>query len=89
MSRMFAVGATMSAATAFRVGVGSLKLWSDHAPRLLHLWLAAGEEDEQKAKRAEKELRQELFATAREATKSVNAELLRGIDHVDHFTKRK
>ena len=88
MSRTFAVGAAMSAATSFRVGVGWLTLWSEQGPRLLDLWLKAGEGTDAAIK-AETELRDQLFKTARDAATRVNAEVVGGIDDVDKFTKPK
>jgi len=85
MSRTFAVGSAMSAATSFRVGVSWLTLWSEQTPRLLDLWLKAGEES---PGNAETELRDQLFKTARDAATRVNAEVVGGIDDVDKFTKR-
>jgi hypothetical protein len=88
MSRTFAVGSAMGAATGFRVGASWLTLWSEQAPRLLDLWLKAGEGTEQAAK-AETELRDQVFKTAREAATRVNSEVVGGIDDVDRFTKPK
>jgi hypothetical protein len=88
MSRTFAVGSAMSAATSFRVGASWLTLWSEQAPRLLDLWLKAGEGTAEAGK-AETELRDELFKTARDAATRVNAEVVGGIDDVDKFTKPK
>jgi polyhydroxyalkanoate synthesis regulator phasin len=85
---MLAVGSLMSAATAFRVGVGYVILWSAEAPRLLDLWLKAGEATAE-ADEAGRTLRDELLRAARYATNSVNNELLRGIDDVDRFTERR
>ena len=78
----------MGAATGFRVGVGCLTLWSEEAPRLLDLWLKAGEGTDQAAK-AESELRDQVFKTAREAATRFNSEVVGGIDDVDKFTKPK
>ena len=88
MSRTLAVGSVMSAATAYRVGVSYAKLWSEQGPRLLDLWLKAGE-GTPAASKAETMLRDELFKTARHAAKRVNAEVVGGIDDVDRFTKPK
>jgi hypothetical protein len=88
MSRTFAMGSAMSAATGFRVGASWLTLWSEQAPRLLDLWLKAGEGTAEAGK-AETELRDELFKTARDAATRVNAEVVGGIDDVDKFTKPK
>jgi hypothetical protein len=88
MSRTFAVGSAMSAATSFRVGASWLTLWSEQAPRLLDLWLKAGEGTEASAT-AETELRDQLFNAAREAATRVNSEVVGGINDVDKFTKPK
>ncbi len=88
MSRTFAVGSAMSAATSVRVGATWLTLWSKQGPRLMDLWLKAGEGTEEAAK-AETELRDEVFNTAREAAKRVNDEVVGGINDVDRFTKPK
>ena len=88
MSRTFAVGTAMGAATSVRLGVSWLALWSDQGPRLLDLWLKAGEGTADAAK-AETELRAQVFETARDAANRVNSEVVGGIDDVDRFTKPK
>jgi hypothetical protein len=87
MSRTAAVGSVMGAATAFRVGASCLALWSKQAPQMLDLWLKAGE-DTKAANAAERKLRDEVIKTARDTSDRVHGEVVRGINHVDRFTKR-
>jgi len=76
----------MSAATAFRTGVGCLELWYERAPSLLALGVESWDATES-AGRAQAEFRDELIAMARSSSEIALRELRRGVDDLDSFTR--
>jgi hypothetical protein len=76
----------MGAATLFRVGVGCVGLWSEHASSLYSLGAEAREESDHSGQ-AWGQLRDELIAVARESSELALRELQRGLEDLDDFTR--
>jgi hypothetical protein len=76
----------MSAATAFRTGVGCLELWSESGPKLMKLGFESWEGSSNSG-RAQTEFRDELIALARGSSEVALRELHRGVDDLDAFTR--
>jgi hypothetical protein len=85
---MFTTGCMVSAATAFRVGVGCLETWSESMPKLVKLGFESWE-GKGSSGRAQAEFRDELIALARSSSEVALSELRRGVDDLDAFTRPK
>jgi hypothetical protein len=83
---MFTTGCMMSAATAFRTGVGCLELWTESAPKLMKLGVESWEATPSSGK-AQAEFRDEMIALARSSSEVALTELRRGVDDLDAFTR--
>jgi hypothetical protein len=83
---MCTTGLMMSAATAFRTGVGCLELWSESGPKLMRLGFESWEATANSGK-AQAEFRDELIALARGSSEVALSELRRGVDDLDAFTR--
>jgi hypothetical protein len=89
--RLLRNGALMTAATAARVGLGCVELWSQRMPPLVKLASELGAqappEDTSRPGRASGRLRDELLAVARESADVVLREVHRGVEDLDTFTR--
>jgi hypothetical protein len=83
---MLAAGSLISAATAFRVGVGCLELCVERTPPLLGLAASAsiGGRDPRRAQAA---FRDDLIGLARDSAELSWRELRRGLDQFDVLTR--
>ncbi|MEA2216411.1 MAG: hypothetical protein QOK19_1972 [Solirubrobacteraceae bacterium] len=81
----------MTAATAARVGLGCVELWSQRMPPLVKLASELGAkappEDAPHPGPASGRLRDELLAVARESADVVLREVHRGVEDLDTFTR--
>jgi hypothetical protein len=80
---MLATGSLVTSATAFRVGLGCLELWTERTPPLVKQALKAST-GESKAQAA---FRDDLIALASDATELSWRELRRCVDDLDRFTR--
>jgi hypothetical protein len=89
--RLLGNGALMTAATAARVGLGCMELWSQRMPPLVKLAAEVAEESspEQgpRSGPAKGRLRDELLAVARESADVVLREVHRGVEDLNTFTR--
>jgi hypothetical protein len=83
---MFTTACMMSAATAFRTGIGCLELWTESAPKLMKLGVESWEAKDGSGK-AQLEFRDELIGLARGSSELALSELRRGVDDLDAFTR--
>jgi hypothetical protein len=83
---MLTTGSVVSSATAFRIGVSCLELWTERAPALVRLAVTAslGRDETRKAQAA---FRDDVIALARESAERSWRELRRGVDELDAFTR--
>jgi hypothetical protein len=84
--RLLAAGPAVSAATAYRVGIGCLELWSQRTPQLAELGLESTAPHRVGHSYGDS-LWDELVGLAEGATKVAYDEVLRGIRDVDHLSR--
>jgi hypothetical protein len=83
---MLATGSWVSYATAFRIGVGCLELWTERAPALMRTALEASL-DGSGTSRAQATFRDDLLGLARVSAEISWREVRRGLADFDEFTR--
>ena len=83
---MLGAGAVVSSATAFRVGLGCLELWTRRTRPLVGLAFSASLKGPD-ARKAQAAFRDDVIALARESAEISWRELRRGVDELDTFTR--